>query len=335
MNIFLVPYTPMRHLSVALVIGGATLLVWWALVVWAVHLGPALGILWKPGIEGAVYLASMAMVIAFSSILAEGSLRRRRLLFRIPVAMLASLSACSITLGSFAVFSLGTPLLVAEPMDALVAEPSLVTLRYRLPMWAAAGFASGVGPWLMRLGHGFFAHIFGGIASGMIGAAVWHGLAYHGPQDLYLASALGPLAWGMSHGLLVWGIPAELYAGWVRVLSGRRAGLRIPIDGRDGGFRERFVGHYPRGLDLYLPVRDGVTELHLSFVVDGDRNYAVRGLSQAPTVVRRLLERIDIRYDARRPAPLETELQAQDRVLLSTDHGQTEIEFVLLPKEER
>ncbi len=335
MNIFLVPFTWTRHVAVSLVVGAATLLVWWLLTLWAVWLGPATGLMWKPGLEGAIYLGMMASTIAATSVIAEGSLRRRRLVGRVAAPLFAGISALSLTLASFGVFSLGTPYLLEQPLSALVAEPTYVTLRFRILMWAAAGFASGMGPMFARLGHGFVSHVGGGIAAGLVGAAVWHGLAYHGPHDLYLASAMGPLAWGVTHGLLTWGIPAELYAGWVRVISGPRGGLRIPIDGLDGEARERFVGHYPRGLDLFLPIEDGVAELHVSFVADGEGNYAVRGLSQAPTLVRRFLERIDVRYDARRPAPLETGLQMEDRVVLSTDLGDVELELEMLPKEER
>ena len=60
----------------------------------------------------------------------------------------------------------------------------------------------------------------------------------------------------------------------------------------------------------------------------------MRGLSVEPTVVRRFLERIDLRYDHRRPAPLETELRMEDRILLG-DRGRIRLEFLLLPRERR
>jgi len=46
------------------------------------------------------------------------------------------------------------------------------------------------------------------------------------------------------------------------------------------------------------------------------------------------LERVDLRYDPRRPAPLETDLRMEDRVFLGAGAAQTEVEFLLLPKEE-
>ena len=77
-----------------------------------------------------------------------------------------------------------------------------------------------------------------------------------------------------------------------------------------------------------------MAELHASFVVDDAQNYAVRGLSVQPTVVKRFLERIDLRYDPRRPAPLETDLKMEDRILIGPNQ-ETVVEFLMLPKEER
>jgi len=85
----------------------------------------------------------------------------------------------------------------------------------------------------------------------------------------------------------------------------------------------------------YLPVEQGVAELHTSFVRTSDARYTVRGLSQQPTLVKRPLERIDIRYDPARPAPLETELRSEDVVILSDGRNEAQVEFVMLPKEER
>ena len=54
-------------------------------------------------------------------------------------------------------------------------------------------------------------------------------------------------------------------------------------------------------------------EVHLSVAVDKDRAYRARGLSLQPTRVRRFLERVDLRYDPQRPAPLETRLSGGGR----------------------
>jgi len=255
------------------------------------------------------------------------------------------------------------PLLGGEAMRPVLRDASLVTLRYRLVIWAVAGLAAGLGPWFIRRQQAWIARRFGwgvdgvgpsrsptwswwlidlfhhgggGLAAALMGAAVWHSLGFYDQVggDLYLASGLGMLAWGLSHGLLVWAVPDDLYAGWLRVLSAERYGLRIPVPSLDGGPAERFVGHFPRGLDLYLPAEQGVAELHMSVVVDPDHRYAVRGLSVQPTLVKRFLEKVDLRYDPRRPAPLETRLSMEDRIFIGAD-GETLVEFILLPKEER
>ena len=152
--------------------------------------------------------------------------------------------------------------------------------------------------------------------------------------DLYLGSALGAFFWGVMFGLFVWPIPRSLYAGWIRVLSAERYGMRVPIDRPDGASSERFIGHFPRGLDLYLPGECGVAELHTSFVVDAEQNYSVRGLSQQPTRVKRFLESIDLSYAPSRPAPLETALAMEDRVYMGNGEQESVVEFLLLPKEE-
>jgi hypothetical protein len=188
---------------------------------------------------------------------------------------------------------------------------------------------------VVRRGKGFFNHFFGGMVAGGFGAAAWHWLGHQVVGDYYLAAAAGVFVWGTLHGLLLWAIPKSLYAGWIRVLSDFRYGYRIPIDHVDGSPSERFLGHFPRGLDIFLPVEHGSAELHASVLVDNDHRYAVRGLSIRPTVVRRFLEMLDLRWDPARPAPLETELHQGDRLSLSDGVADTVVEFVLLPKEER
>ena len=118
------------------------------------------------------------------------------------------------------------------------------------------------------------------------------------------------------------------------MLTPNRFGRRIPIDAPERTAKERFVGHFPRGLDLFLPVDDGVQELHLSVTVDDKQRYTARGLSQHPTMVRRMLQRIDLRYDPRRPTPVETSLSSGDRIILGEGETRSEVEFILLPKEE-
>jgi hypothetical protein len=52
-------------------------------------------------------------------------------------------------------------------------------------------------------------------------------------------------------------------------------------------------------------------------------------------MVKRMMESVDLRYDPRRPAPLETTLQNEDRIVMGAGGTQSEVEFLLLPKEER
>lgn len=365
MNIYLIPYTMARHVVTALPVGGAALLAWWWTLVWIVELGPrfhAWGWWWSQASEGAWFLSCVSSAIATVSVLFEGSVRRRALRWRFTWAFLAG---CIAFVGTWMAWAIWTPLLprlAGQGMREVLADTSLVTLRYQLPLWLGAGLASGMGPLVARglqraisekwrvgldphppvgswtwslAARSSFQHLGGAATGGLLGAAAWHALGFYDwlQGDLYLAGAAGALVWGAVHGLLVWGIPDELYAGWIRVLSPERHGLRIPIPRADGSPAERFVGHFPRGLDLWLPADRGVAELHASFVVDEHHRYTVRGLSVQPTVVRRFLERIDLRYDPQRPAPLETSLHMEDRILLGAE-GETCLEFLMLPKEE-
>jgi hypothetical protein len=366
MNIYLIPYTWARHAAVSLVVAGAAVVAWWAVLAWIVVVGPVLwrwGFLWPQGFEGAFYLCAVSTAIAFTSLYAEGSLRRRALHWRWLFASISGFIAFLCTLTGYLVVVYGTSLFVTERMAPVVDDSSLVTLRYRIAAWVLAGLSSGAGPWLTRLLQVILSnrwdlgidvgwrkqpigalrflgdmvyHLGGGTVGGLLGAATWHSIGFYQqifPGDLYLAAVAGPSVWGLMHGLLCWGIPDDLYAGWVRVLSFERYGVRIPLDSSLGTI-ERFVGHFPRGLDLYLPVEQGVAELHTSFLAHDHQRYSVRGLSIQPTIVRRFLEKIDLRYDQRRPAPFETDLRMEDRIRLG-DQGQTQVEFLLLPREEQ
>jgi hypothetical protein len=348
MNIFLVPFTWARHVSTSLIVGGAALVTWWVVLIFEVVVGPALGLLWSQSLDGAVFLGAGAGVIGATSVLVESSLRRQALYVRVLSAGVAGVLSMVLAMAFYGAIQLLHPMLVSEGRKALLADPSYVSLRFRLCQWGWAGLASGVGPFAVRIvAHrklslsSAWSHVAGGISAAALGAAVWHILGYYGiawlgvAPDLYLASAFGMLTWGWVHGLLAWGVPPELYAGWIRVLSPQRYGHRIPIDRIDARASERFFGHFPRGLDMFLPADRGVAELHASFVTDGQHGYALRGLSQQPTVLKRFLERVDLRYDPRRPAPLETDLHTEDRIFLGAGDNQTELEFILIPKEER
>ena len=339
MNIFLVPHTWARHIAVALVVGGAALLNWFLFMHWIVWAGPTLqhyGLLPSIGAEGTWFLTTTAATIAGASLLAEHSLRRSSLWKRVTLPLAgAAFTFLIAMLGVGVTTFIMRHIFTGSELRPLVSDPSLVSLRYRLLTWAFCGVASGMGPLFVRKFKGMVTHVLGGFAGGGMAAAVWHWLGYQIIGDLYLASAFACLTWGIIHGLFVWSVPSELYAGWVRVLSANRFAWRVPVDRIDGLPSERFLGHFPRGLDTFLPAEDGVAELHTSFVVDKEHNYAIRGLSQQPTLVKRLMESVDLRYDPRRPAPLETALQMEDRIIMGTGATQTEVEFLLLPKEER
>jgi hypothetical protein len=334
-NIFLIPYTWMRHLSVSLVCAGAALLAWWFVLAIAVIFP-----IWTVEWDGAVYVTTVVAAVAGASTLAEASLRRAPLWKRgLRTIGSGAISGVLALAGYWSWHLVMGPLAFDDLAAADLAEPTLVSLRYRMAAFLFAGVQAGVGPLVFRKGAGFFAHIGAGAVAGLFAGAAWYVLGYPksfiGLSDLYLASAGGAVVFGSTFGLLAWGIPDNLYAGWMRIVSETRHGRRIPIDAPDGGVRERFIGHFPRGLDLFLPAEDGVMELHISLMVTRKQEYRARGLTLKPTLVRRFLERIDLRYDARRPAPLETRLSSGDRFLLGPPADPTVVEFIMLPREER
>lgn len=333
MNIFLVPYTRWRHLIMALWCGAFGLLAWWCVLSLTVVGGPK----WPQNWDGPMLLGTIAAFVSAGSILGEDNLRRRPMLLRLGRTVLAAVIAGGNTLLWYWLWSLIMPMVLPDAWQTDAADPSLVSLRYRLGAFVMAGFSTGVaGTAVRRLQH-FVSHVAGGITAGLAAGVVWHVLGEYflGLTDLYLASAAMGLTWGFLYGLITWPVPDELYAGWVRVLSSTRFGRRIPVPAPNADPQERFVGHFPRGLDLFLPIDDGVMEMHVSVAVDSKGRYSARGLSLQPTMVRRFLERIDLRYDPRRPAPLETRLTSGDRIILGQGAQQTELEFLMLPREEQ
>ncbi len=342
MNIFLIPYTWMRHFSQALICAAGALMAWWAALVWTTALSPGWAVYW----DGAWYLTILIGSVTFTSLYAEGALRRWPIYQRVLRAGGAVLFAAGPTFVAYWGWNdyIGPAILglLWEDAGRDLGEPTLVSLRYRVISFVASGMCCGVSCAVFRRLQNFFTHLGGGFAAGLASALVWYVLSdstfEYGYNDVYVAGALGAVTFGGMFGLLAWPIPDELYAGWLRVMTDTRFGRRIPIDGLDGKQRERFVGHYPRGLDLFLPANDGVLELHVSIVVStdgGDQSYRARGLTIAPTVVTRLLEKIDLRYDPRRPAPLATRLQSGDRIVMGDPGRPTVVEFLMLPREER
>lgn len=333
-NIYLIPYTPFRHFAVALVTAAMALGAWWLVLsltwLWS---------WWSVEWDGPIYLGFVSAAAGGGSILAEGALRRTVLWKRVALFALATSLALGMSIGWYwGWVKLVAPLLFGSSGAEDLADPSLVSLRYRAFSWVAAGFGAALGTGIVRRFRGIFAHLLGGMAAGFAGAAVWFAVGYpkfNMAQDLFYAGALGAMAFGFFFGLFTWGVPDDLYAGWLRVLTTTRNGRRIPIDAVDGAPRERFVGHFPRGLDLFLPMEEGVLELHVSVLVNRKQEYRARGLTLAPTVVRRFLERVDLSYDPGRPAPLETRLSSGDRIVMGPVGDPTVVEFIMLPREER
>ncbi len=362
MNIFLVPYTPMRHLVVGLYCAGAGLLAWWLLLLYTSALGPG----WGPASDGAMFLAIVGSAIATASVMAEHSLRRTAVWKRATFAAIALAVSFFLSLfaywfyngilgpgivgpivrlgiDSLGLFRAGIPAdaggeQVRALVDAVggdIGDASLVSLRYRLGAFCAVGFATSIGPLAVRKARGVLYHLLAGLLAGLVAAAAWHLSATVVSSDLYWAGAAASVAWGLAFGIFAWPLPDELYAGWLRVLSFDRFGRRIPIDAPDGQPKERFVGHFPRGLDVFLPGEAQVMEMHVSVAVDAKHRYFARGLSLASTTVRRFLERVNLNYDPRRPAPLETRLTSGDRIQLGSGDTAAELEFLMLPREER
>ena len=145
-------------------------------------------------------------------------------------------------------------------------------LRYKVWSWVTCGLATGFAvyasrtgwfvalkldrfeekiPKFIKLPHEYvvlpsaFNHLMGGLASGLMAAIVWH-LLNLPVAGRFLFGARARLS---DDGLYVWGlslgIPPDLYAGWIRVLSDHRYGQRLPIMGQEEVFSERFLGHFP------------------------------------------------------------------------------------------
>jgi hypothetical protein len=347
MNINMMPYHWSRHLTIGLATGAATLVWWWVFLTLDVMAMPKIHLLLRQQFEGAWLLAGVAGAATFVSLYGESTLRREAIHWRVIWSVPAAFVAWLLTMIWVGLFEFITDLMHVKEVfgwETLAGDYGLVSIRYRLACWLGAGFIAGLCPLAVRvartrkLGLYILDHLAGGMTAGLVGAAIWQFFSYYGlpligiPTDLYYAAGFACLAFGLVHGLLCWGVPDSLYRGWIRVLSSYRFGYRVPIEKPEGMTGERFIGHYPRGLDINLPVEKGVAELHISIAATGDE-YAMRGLSQQPTNVKRFLESVDLRYDPKRPAPLETDLSQEDVITLGTGAAKTEVEFLLLPKD--
>lgn len=364
MNIRLIPFTWVRHVSIGLYVAGVATVVWWVCLNWIALMPNAFVV--DQFYEGTFLMVMLSLAIGPSTIFAEGILRRRAPQWVAAQVLLVAVLGAALTglfvfLTDYIWYQYG---LFREPA---VTEPSVggsatAGLTYKLAAWVICGGATGLSVYASRLSWfltlklrdrfaekipkfinlpnqyevlpSFYNHVFGGIASGLCAAAVWHTLNYPVMGDFYLASAVGFLTMGFLFGTLVWGIPPDLYSGWFRVLSHHRFGQRLPILSPNEAFSERFIGHFPRGLNLFIEPEHGVAEIHASFVGEKSGRYAVRGLSQSPTVVKRFLERFELSYPPSSPVPLESDLKMEDIIILGAPGAATHLEFLLLPKEE-
>ncbi len=346
MNIFLVPYTWLRHLQTAFWCGIFSLLAWWVYISWFLLLGP----FWSPSMDGYVWCNTLVVFTAMGAVLCEGSLRRSPLRWRLlklatagGVGFLSNFILFFLYkgfLGSlvFSLLNIIKPLVGGDVVDIELGDPHRIIFQHQLTLFVLSGLSVSIGTLFARKWDGWVHvanHLLGGVFSGLALAATWAYFLYFAPSygsHLYFSAAIGSLMFGLVFGLSAWTIPDSLYAGWIRVLSPTRFGYRVPIDAKPGMAKERFIGSYTNGLDIYLPPQEGVMELHISAYVDEKQRYYVRGLSQKETILSRFLEKIRMNYDPASPAPFETELSSEDRVQLGE---QAEVEFIMLPREEK
>ena len=241
MNIYLIPYTWIRHIAVALVLGATSLLTWWVTLVLIVKVGPALrgfGLLWWQSADGLLFLGNVAGMVAFMSLFLEGALRRRPMLWRVLFALVAGVCAGLLTAISYGLIAGLYGYIGGSESMAILKDSSLVSLRYRLPMWWFAGLSCGMGAFVARRGQGVMARYgygldnFGVESDGEVPVAGWGDVASDGGYHLMgglVASGFGAAAWhfcGMYTQIQVictWGQPSVPSSGASRLgsLSGR------------------------------------------------------------------------------------------------------------------
>jgi hypothetical protein len=300
-------------------------------------------------------LVALAGAVAAAQVLLEGRFERTSLGRRWFGTLVAGLVASSCTgtgAGLHELFAQAT----FGGEESLRAPSVTFALRWHLVPWMLAGLSAGwalvvvrqgrylvewvqewwslrlfAAPPAPELGHGtsVLLHLSGGALAGAAAALVWYGVGVYRGGHFFAAGA-GCWTLGAVLGGVGWAVPDRLYRGWVRVLRGARPGWRIPVDHAVPVLRERFMGHFPVGMDLHLPDHDGVAELHVSVVAKKAGSWAARGLSRKTVRVRRPLEWMDLTYDPRLPAPLEAPLATGDRIQAGDG---AEVEFIVLPRE--
>jgi len=289
--------------------------------------------MWSSQLDGPIFIGVISFGVVLGGVLAEGLLDARSPKWWAMSLLLGALLLGGVGAGAAAWIAHVLLLkLSASAAQNFEIAPVISSVRYAVWGFGAGGLFSGLGLIVVRGAKDKFNLIGGGMAGGLAASVVWW--ISKETYDPFVASGLAAVAWGLVTGLLAWVVPSSLYSGWVRVLSGSRFGWRVRVDGEKESSSELVVGHYPLGLDMWLPANEGVRELHLSVALTDKGRYVGRGMSLYPTVVSRFLERVDLRYDPEKPVPLETPLSSGDTITLSDGQTGTHLEFVMLPKRE-
>lgn len=330
MNIFLIPYTWSRHLQFGIWSALCSLIAWWFYLL-VLTQG---GMVWSSGWDAFVTNALLCTSVVFANIWGEGALRRwsmRRRLWKLALGVGISMGITLLVTWSWA----GLSLMFLEDIGSV---HHVVALKYRWGNFMGTGVAVAIGVMSTEKWRGqpktfVLNYLLGGLFAGLTAGALWSISAYYWVQNLYWAGAILFVSFGFSFGWATRSIPDDLYVGWIRVLSGNRFGHRIPIDAKEKLPKERFVGAYPNGLDLFFPVESFVQPLHASVVHNPTKNtYTLRGLTQYHLKMVRMLEWAKLNYDPQSPVPMEVNLSNEDRVELGEN---VQVEFLILPREER
>jgi hypothetical protein len=329
-----------RHLWLSAATGGAAALGWWV----ALYIVQTLAVpsFWVGPLWLALVVGSSVGAALIADAVGTGREPVRAALW---VALCGPAAAGTVAVGT----AVSVALVDLVARGTVLDQDGLVSLRGQLLAFVTAGSAAGCwlgagrllprlarrwwpdlevaddAPWPIRLAE----HVAAGAVAGGAWAAVWFAFGVYGGLggDLFAGAALGSTIFGLLLGLLAGNAPRRAWAPWLRVRRGARAGTRVPLVDEAGRPLERFVGHFPRGLDLFLPFETGAAEVHVSVTVDALGDVVVRGHSVAPTVLKRFLETVDLAYDPRAPAPVEAVIAPGEIVRV----GDVELEVLYLP----
>lgn len=328
MNIFLIPFTWARHWQFAFWSGLFGLICWWLYLVWIISFGAW----WSSSLDSFVTSSVLIVSTIASQILGEGSLRRwslKEMGKKFGLGLLYSSGLSIVFLGTWNLIS-------ASIFSDVGNIHHIVALKVRLGDIISSGLVTA--GTLLALQRAtdknlYIHYLLAGLFAGLGAGAIWSIFGYYIFQNLYWAGAMLCMGFGFFFGLAARSIPDDLYVGWIRIVAGSRFGHRIPIDAKQRLVKERFLGSYPNGLDMYIPPTEQVQELHTSIVHNPHNDtYILRGLSQQHTKMKRFLEWAKLDYNPTSPVPNEVVLQNEDMVEIGE---QISFEFLILPKEER